>query len=315
MDYGELISRAWRITWNNKFLWVLGFLAALGSTGGGGSGGRATWTNDQFNWSEFARIGALLGGLICLGLIIGLILWLLSLVAKGGLISAAWRLDEGEKLTLGDAFGTGTRHLGRLIGVTLLLYAPIILLVVGALGIIFVAIGGWLTIADINNFGDPGAFPAGVGFAILCIVGLLCLLIPLGIVITFIYPFAIRGTVLQNLGVTDSISHGWRVLRENLAEIILLAILFLVINVIYGFVIGIVLLPPALILFAPLAAMSFEGRSFGPLEILLIAGAGLCIGLIGAALQSILTTWQSTTFTLAYKQFTGKQAEIVTPEL
>ena len=33
MDYGEIITRAWNITWKNKFLWVLGFLAALTSIG------------------------------------------------------------------------------------------------------------------------------------------------------------------------------------------------------------------------------------------------------------------------------------------
>ena len=315
MDYSELISRAWRITWNNKFLWVLGFLAALGSTGGGGSGGRTTWTNDQFNFPELARIGALLAGLVCLALIIGLALWLLSLVAKGGLISAAARLDDGEKMTLGDAFGAGTRYLGRLIGVTLLLYGPLIILVIVAAAVVAAAIGGWVTIADFNNLSDPSEFPAGIGLLIFCVLGLLCLLFPVGLLITFIYPFAIRGAVLQDLGVTASISHGWRVLRENLAEIILLAILFLVFNVIFGFAVGILFVPLGLVIFAPLAAMGFDGRSFGPLEILLLVGAGLCLGILGAALQSILTTWQSTTFTLAYKEFVGKRAEVVTPEL
>lgn len=315
MDYGELISRAWRITWNNKFLWVLGFLAALGGAGGGGSGGRTTWTSDQFNLPDFARVTALLGGLICLALIIGLVLWLLSLVAKGGLISAAWRLDAGEKLTLGEAFGAGTRYLGRLIGVTLLLYGPLIILVIAAAATVAAAVGGWFTIAELSDLANPDTLPVGIGFAVLCVLGLLCLLAPVGLVITFIYPFAIRGAVLQDLGVTDSIGHGWRVLRQNLAEIILLAILFLVINVIFGIAVGIVLLPLTLVVFAPMAAMGFDGRSFGPLEVVLLVGAGLCLGILGAALQSILTTWQSTTFTLAYKQFTGKQAEIVAPEL
>jgi len=36
MDYGAILSRAWKITWNHKILWVFGFLAGLASGGGGG---------------------------------------------------------------------------------------------------------------------------------------------------------------------------------------------------------------------------------------------------------------------------------------
>ena len=37
MDYGQLLSRAWNIIWEHKFLILLGVLVALGSAGGGGS--------------------------------------------------------------------------------------------------------------------------------------------------------------------------------------------------------------------------------------------------------------------------------------
>ena len=38
MDYGQLFRRGWEIVWQNKYLFVLGFLAALGAGGNGGSG-------------------------------------------------------------------------------------------------------------------------------------------------------------------------------------------------------------------------------------------------------------------------------------
>jgi hypothetical protein len=33
MNYGDLLSRAWKIVWNNKYMFLLGFLAAFGSGG------------------------------------------------------------------------------------------------------------------------------------------------------------------------------------------------------------------------------------------------------------------------------------------
>ena len=48
MDHGKIVSDAWNITWNNRWLWGLGFLAAL--TGGSGSGGGGNSFNaDTFN--------------------------------------------------------------------------------------------------------------------------------------------------------------------------------------------------------------------------------------------------------------------------
>ena len=35
MDISSILSRSFNIVWRNKALWVLGFLVALGSGGGG----------------------------------------------------------------------------------------------------------------------------------------------------------------------------------------------------------------------------------------------------------------------------------------
>ena len=45
MDYGRVLTRAWEITWRWKILWILGFLAALGS--GSGGGGSSSYTTRQ----------------------------------------------------------------------------------------------------------------------------------------------------------------------------------------------------------------------------------------------------------------------------
>ena len=39
MNYGEIITSAFRITLHNRYLWFFGFFVGLGSGGGGGGGG------------------------------------------------------------------------------------------------------------------------------------------------------------------------------------------------------------------------------------------------------------------------------------
>jgi len=34
MEYGQTISQSWNLLWKHRILWVFGFLAALGSSGG-----------------------------------------------------------------------------------------------------------------------------------------------------------------------------------------------------------------------------------------------------------------------------------------
>jgi hypothetical protein len=118
------------------------------------------------------------------------------------------------------------------------------------------------------------------------------------LLLNLIYPFAFRGIMLRGMGVVESIRHGWRVLRENAGEIILLALPFLLVYLLFG----VVFAAAYFILVAP-----------GGFENALLSGAMtamnwrfllvfLFYGLVGAALSA----WQSATFTLGYLQWTGK---------
>ena len=64
-NISDLISRAWKILWNYRVLWIFALLLALsggtGSGGGGGGGGTSSWTTDRpsrgsdwfnFDWGD-----------------------------------------------------------------------------------------------------------------------------------------------------------------------------------------------------------------------------------------------------------------------
>lgn len=314
MDYGKLLSRSWQIVWNNKFMFVLGFLAALGGSGGGGSGGGSSYntggTSSDVALEQmqqfFEQYAPLLIGLLCFGLLLGLVLWLVRLVAEASMISAAARIDAGEKMTFSTAFAAGTAKLGRMVGLGLVMFGPFAVFALVGLATFFGALlsaGVFETAGDVapeTVFGSMGA----IGLLFACLG---CLAVPFGILVSIIYPFAQRGAVLQDLGVVESIRHGWRVVSSNVVDIILLIILFLVITFLFGIVTAVLLIPFALITVVPMI-LSLVATETVNVASMVFAGVGvICLGVVGAAISSIARAFQSTTVTLAYQQFVDKK--------
>lgn len=307
MNYGDTLRRGWQVTWNNKWLWLLGFLAALG-----GGSGAASNSNYQVDPSTTPgtispELAAGLTGaallLCCVGVIIGILLWLVSLASKGGLITAVADLDREQPSSFGRAFRQGWKKLLPLVGMTLLLFSVVIILAI----ILGVGFAGTIAAAVAAGTGGSSDALAGIlgtaGFVFLC---LLCLIIPLTLVLNLIYAFAYRGIMLRDMPVMDSIRHGWRVVREHLGEIVLLGLIFFVVNLIISAI--------------ALAIIGLLGIGSGLLGDLMagttpsttqivggIVGL-LATGLIFAIISAIFTAWRSATFTLAYQQWTGKEA-------
>ncbi len=313
MNYLDVIKRGFALTWNNKFMWALGFLAALGSG--------ASFSNSNYRmnsgdpaamsqWLTPERMAALSAGLVafgCIAFIVGIILWLVSLSAYGGLIVGATQMERGlGQPTFRSAFGAGWRRVWRLVGMSIVLYAiPVIIGIV--LTVLFIgAVGGAAFVGA--GMEDPGALTAGLGGVALVLACLLCLLVPFLILLSLIYPFAFRGIMLRDLGVMDSIRHGWQTVRAHLGEIILLVLAFFLITIIVFIVALAILAPVALLVGVPMIALmdSNAGVLQGILAVL-----GIVISLVVFALiAAISTSWQSSTFTLAYLEWTGKDVTI-----
>lgn len=318
MDYGEIITKAWTITWNNKFLWVLGFLAALTSVGSNSNSFQSSFNESDFvnNPQLAAQMGIMFMALMCVISIIGIILWLLSVAARGGLIDGVNRIDDGEQVTLGEAFSAGTSAIWRLLGVYLLAYLPMIIAGIMIAILTFMAVGSAIAMDTLaqnpEQFGE--AIAGSMGLLVLCMCVLICALIPVGIVLSFIAEFAARATVIQKMRITESLSQGWNIFKTNLGSILLLALLMFVIGVMVSFALGIVMLPLSLVIFAPMFASLFRDGTMGGMNIAWTVGGSLCLGIFGAALMSVVQTWSSAVWTLAYKEFTGKDPDKLSVE-
>ncbi|NCF64427.1 MAG: hypothetical protein GWP61_00535 [Chloroflexi bacterium] len=322
MDYGNILRRSWDVIWNHKFMLVLGFLAALGSgASGGGGGGGGGDTGYTFDGSEFeampeiaenlgaiiAAASAIILGLVCFFFILAIVLWLVRLTAQAGMIDAAARLDAGEKVSFGEAISAGWHKLGRMVGLNLVLFGIFILAAI--VGVMVLVMGAGATAAGAAaSQGDFGAVLGGLGAGLIGLICcLMCLFLLLGIVVTVLYPFAQRAAVLEDMGVIESIGRGWQVIKDNLGEVIILILLFLLLGFVVGAVTLAIFIPVAALAFAPIALRFFGSETIEVMDVVLASGGLLCMILVGAAINAIYVAFRSTAVTLAYGEFTSKK--------
>lgn len=293
MEYGSLLSRAWKISWNNKILWLFGFLAALGAGGGGGGGrtgfrgaGAANLPPDIERQLERPEVIAVILAVACVLILIALAVFVLSVIGRGGLIGGIRLADDSGRVTFSEAWSAGTRYFWRLLLLSLILTLATIL--VGSFG----ALAGLL-----------GAFTLGI--ALICLLPILCLLIIALIPLSIWAHFAQFAVVIDDLSVMDAFRKAWEVIKANIGPIIVLGIILIAI----GFVAGLVLAGPFIALVIP-SIIAFAVNPENP-NVLVLVGSGLallCYLPIAIVLGSILQTWTTSVWTLAYRRFTAGSA-------
>jgi hypothetical protein len=248
MEYGKIINRSASIVWQNKYLIILGILAALGSgsfssPGGGGGGGGNGGNGDLGQFSEFGEeIAALaVGGiivLICVFLVIAIVFWVISTIARGGLVASVDSIESGEKSSFRQGWSAGWQKVWTLLGIGILPAIPgLLLLVIGLLA--FSAYGGIFALFGDEFTNTVGAAGLGVTIAIAA-----CILVPITLVLSILRNFAERACMLEDLGAIDSYRRGTNVLMANLGE----AIILFLIQIAIFIVLGILLFLPGLIL-------------------------------------------------------------------
>jgi len=303
MDYGKILGRAWEIIWRWKILWLLGFLAALGS---GGSGANTSYrfgeqdfqngTLPNINWPV---IGGALVALACLGILVGLALLIISIIARGGLIAGVAQVEDDGSTGFARAWAVGATRFWTLFGIGVLVFLPLLLLIIVVLLGVFALAGGS---AALMSQGEQSVGPL-VGTFLACLCPGICLLIIFGIVLGQIQIYAERAAILEGLGWIDAFKRGWQVLRANIGPTVVLWLIFLVL----GLVIGAIALAVSLPIVLPLVALL--GNSGGDMPSgaiwVPICGLGLLAVVVSAVINSVVTAFTSATWTLAYRQLTA----------
>jgi hypothetical protein len=256
MNYGEIITSAFRITLHNRYLWFFGFFVA----GGGGSfnvpanfGGREVqnpfgpvagplqWISD--NLVLFLTV------IISVIVVLALIFLVLSIISHGALAESVAALHRGETRGFGPAFRVGTTNFWRVLGLKVLFF----LIALGLILVIFL----------------PVVLGALAAFSLTDSTGLRVLAVVLGVLFVFValivvfLPFAIvnqfglRELVVSRRRITESIAGGFRLFRRNIGRSLLVWLIQLAVMLGLGIavlvalvILGAILLGPAIALFA-----------------------------------------------------------------
>lgn len=236
MEYGKIIERSVNIVWQNKYLILLGILASLGSGsfngGGGGGGGNGNGNGAPGQFPEFNEgIAGLAIGVIvilaCLAIFVGIVLWVISTIARGGLVASVDAIETGKKSSFSQGWRAGWNKVWTLLGIGLLPGIPgMILFMMGLL-----ALGTYGGLSALAGRQFAGAGMAGLGAVILLMA---CVALPIILALTILRSFAERACMLEDLGVIESYRRGWNVLMANLGEALVLFIVQIVIFLILG---------------------------------------------------------------------------------
>jgi len=306
LNFGEVLTRAWQIIWKHKVLWIFGILAGCGrgsyrfnssSQGGGGDGGFGQLPPEILR--IFQTIQENLTVILVAGCILLLLIWavtiFLSTIGRIGLIRGTYDVERGaEMLIFGQLFSESMPYFWRMLGISLIVAVPFLILVAALLaGLVAFGISA-STGSDAGTVGLIGMVPLFIG----CI----CLLIPVLFVIGMIIRQAENAIVLEDLRVLPALSRGWDVFRANLGPVILMAIILAVLGLFIGFVIAI---PVFIIVFPSVIAFAAsEGQNWTPMILMTV---GLCIyAPILLVLSGIMNAYMESAWTLTYMRLTAK---------
>jgi hypothetical protein len=147
---------------------------------------------------------------------------------------------------------------------------------------------------------------ATFGVALLCLLPFICILIPLGWLVTVVIEQANIAIVVEDLNIIEGLQRGWEVFKENLGVMVVMGLILLIGGWIVGLIIGL----PIAFLIAPAAIGIIAGSENavgGGLLISALCFVGYLPVLI--VLSGILRTYIGSAWTLTFLNLTSAPPE------
>lgn len=300
-NFGEVLTRAWQIVWKHKVLWIFGILASCarggggGSSGGGGNSGYQTGSGDSpFSGDKIERVMNQVGTFlennwwIIIAVIVGIFLlsfvfYFLGMMGRIALIKGVAQADkDAESLSFGELWAESMPFFWRVFGLNFLIGLAFLVLFIPL--VLF------------------GIVTAGIGF--LCLIPLLCIMVPLSWVVMAIIEQAQNAIVLEDLNMLDGFKRGWEIVKANAVPII---IMMLILGIGSG-IIGVIIALPIIIAVVPaVIGMAVSQQTLTPFYI----AAACCVAYFPVLLffNGILTAYIQASWTLTYLRLVKSKEE------
>jgi hypothetical protein len=242
MNHTDLISRAWKITWRYKVLWIFGILLALTSGGGGSGGGNVVYRGNSaevasrpplpglepFNAGFWLGIAALCCCLLLIWIIVAVIV---QYVARTALYRSVDQIEAtGSAPTWREGFRLGWSNrafrlwlLDLVIGIPFLIVV-IIVFILGATPLLLLLIDS--TVARV----------LGIALTIGVEILLALLLVVAVVILGILKQFWSREIALADLGIGQAFATGYALVRRRVKDVGIMWLLMTAIGLGFGFI-------------------------------------------------------------------------------
>lgn len=302
MDYSQIVTRAFRLVWQHKAVWVVGLLGVLGA-GVIQAVIRIALhyrpTNGLSNGLSVVDERTLIIYLVGVTVLVCFV-YLLSVPVSGGLIYASVELSAERTVTAGSMIRRGMTYAGRLIAIDTLVFLPMSGLLIALMLLTFGLFVGFVLGLDRGLVeAQTGLTMAGGGFLV-CIVPLTCLLLPFSVATSLVRTLAFRVLIVDGGGVRESIWVAWGLVKTRPGPLLISMLLLWGVRRVVGTVRSTLLSPLELVTLAPFLSLLLgdELTSPSPLTIPFI----LIISLITTGIAAIILPYTTFAWTLVYQQ-------------
>jgi hypothetical protein len=294
MDYGEILSKAWRIIWRHKVLWIFGILAGCSSAPGNSTTGSG---NVEYNFGPgdlpnqveryFLQVQRFLEDippvvwvlLAILSLVLVAVVIVLTTVGRIGLIKGAALADSGtERLTFNELFSGSLPYFWRVFLLNLVIGIGIFL--------VFLIVAVPLAISVVG---------------LICLIPLVCIAIPFLWLLNVVIEQANIAMVMEDRGMIAGLQRGWQMVTQNLGQYIVMAVILWVIGFVGALVIGI---PLVVLIIPPMIDLAANRGTLGGgfLVSIVLFVLYLPVLLVG---NGILQSYINSAWTLTFRRLTG----------
>jgi hypothetical protein len=302
-DFGSIFSRAWNITWKHKILWVFGFFTVLvgGSNGSYGNNFSYRFGNGDtpryygqlppeiqsiVDWANKLDWGTIVA-YISIALTVMCFLWVvfavLSILGRGGLIGGIAKADSDGAVSFREAWALGRRYFWRLLAVMVLEFLTM-------LAAVFVILLPVIILAVI-----PFVCCLGIPLAVVVLAGFLFL--------SLYFYFVQVAIATEDLSLTAAFGKAFNVLRDRIVPSFVIGLILFIVNIGIALATAVLFVPSMGLLFAAFWPMIIET---GALNMGLLYAA-IIVGLVTLPvawlIESVVATWRTAVWTLAYRQF------------
>lgn len=282
-DFGEVFSRAAKITWKYKNLWLSGILIAV-------IGLLSVPVSLLFNSpisfmsSDPAEINRRIGsimlanGLIMLVSIASIPVYIVGLSIPS---LATRRLEMGdENLSFRGLVRDSLPYFWRVLGIFLLIWVGMV-----AFMFVFMACVGALSVVTL-------------GLGMICAIPLFFLFIPIAILVYSLMELGMSAVLVDNLSVSNALQRAWDLFKRNWGALALLSIVIYLASMVAGMVLSFPMMIPMFGLFSNISAepdIEAFDKLFKNMTLWMLAFSP-----VYAVFQGILLTFMQSVWTLAY---------------